>query len=402
MAIKGCILPWVHIHGDLEGHYKVCCFSEGASDCDTRYSLGTNKDPLLEVWNGEKYKNLRKSFLAGEIPEQCKLPCYDKEKLNTVSPRQISNKEWESYSYLQEKTSIDGELKSPPIYIDYRFGNTCNFRCRMCSQWASTSWFKESKELGWGEGVLFNEWDSNLFWDDFYKIHKYIKEIYFAGGEPLVLESHYKVLQFLIDNNKTDVHLTYNTNLSHLRFKDYDLLDLWSRFKKVSLYLSLDGIGTPSEYIRKGLNWNTWTNNLQKVMPYVANVAATVQVLNIYNIPHLVLWCRRKNLWIHGTTIVAPPHHDPRIFDEEEKAKISSYYKDFMLKYKNELSRHDINQMFDWLKFIRGTIPEVERHRKIFYRVTNQLDKLRNEKLIEAIPELTDWYKRLEKQYGSP
>ena len=56
---------------------------------------------------------------------------------------------FQDYAYLFDKTENDGSLKSPPIYLDFRFGNLCNFSCRICGSDASSSWVKEHKLMGW-------------------------------------------------------------------------------------------------------------------------------------------------------------------------------------------------------------------------------------------------------------
>ena len=67
MSIKGCILPWIHVHGNITGDYKVCCFSEGAAESE-KDTLGNHKEPINEVWNNDKYKKIRKNFLEGKVP----------------------------------------------------------------------------------------------------------------------------------------------------------------------------------------------------------------------------------------------------------------------------------------------------------------------------------------------
>ena len=78
------------------------------------------------------------------------------------------------------------------------------------------------------------------------------KEIYIAGGEPLVTEEHYLLLEWLIKNNATNVKLRYNTNFTKLRFKDYEVLPLWSHFKHIEILASIDAVDELGSYIRSG------------------------------------------------------------------------------------------------------------------------------------------------------
>ena len=222
---KICILPWVHQFGTLSGSYGLCCFSEYLG------TFGEGKSPL-EAFNDDYMKSTRLAMLAGEEVSPCKV-CYDWERSGVESPRQRMNKRFFKYTRLYDQTADDGSVKNPPIYIDFRFGNLCNFTCRMCGAISSSSWAREAKKHGYLEESAPNHYDhwtnNELFWKDIDKFKKYIKVIYFAGGEPFVQEGHYKLLEFLVKNECTDIELNYNTNLSYQRsLKSYDIEELWS------------------------------------------------------------------------------------------------------------------------------------------------------------------------------
>jgi organic radical activating enzyme len=388
MAIKGCILPWVHIHGNLTGNYKVCCFSEASNSSNN--ILGDKNTPLMDVWHGEPYKELRSKFLKGEIPEQCKNPCYDKESLGvTTSPRQNSNNTWKRYEYLQKTI-----LPESPIYLDFRFGNICNFRCRTCGPMASTSWIKEAKELfNHKDAKLLDNWTNNEYlWDAIDKIYPTIENIYFAGGEPLVLDGHYKMLEFLLSKNKTDIEIDYNTNLSILTYKNYDLLNLWKHFKKVNLWVSCDGHGKVGEYIRKELDWDLFNANIDKVKPNISNLSVVVSILSIYNLTDLILWANSKKLFIYGTTLVTPSYLSCQILPTNEKEKIIIHYKNFLQANKNILNPFYVNHIADWLRFMKGTPSNREELEIQFKKTTSLLDRNRNENFTSIVPELADWY----------
>lgn len=385
MAIKGCILPWIHMHGNMKGDYKVCCFAEPHSSI-----LGNKDQPLLDVWHGEAYRDIRQKFLNDEIPEQCKAPCYDKELLGvTTSPRQNSNHKWKRYEYLQKTIT-----PKSPIYLDFRFGNICNFRCRTCGPFASTSWIKEAKELFNNKNAkLLDKWTNNSYlWDAMDKIYPNLENIYFAGGEPLVLDGHYKMLEFLLSKNKTDIEINYNTNLSILKYKNYDLLDLWKKFKKVNLWISCDGHEKVGEYIRKELVWESFNSNIDKIKPYIENISVVVSVLNIYNLPDLILWANSKDISLYGTTLTNPSYLSCQILPDNEKEKVINHYRTFLQKNKKNLMPYYINHIFDWLRFMKGSPSNREELEKEFKIRTSILDRNRNENFTSVVPELADWY----------
>lgn len=388
MTIKGCILPWVHIHGDLKGNYKVCCFSSQSEK--EEYLLGSNKNTLMDVWHGTKYVDIRQKFLKGEIPEQCKKACYNKEDLGVEqNPKHNANTLWSKYEYLQNTLTPPA-----PIFIDIRFGNICNFRCRSCGSYASTSWIKESKLLfNDKEARIQDNWVNNdNLWKALEDIYPTIDTIYFAGGEPFVLEGHYKLLEFLISKNKTDITINYNTNLSILKYKDYDLPSIWEKFKSVNLWVSCDGYGKTAEYIRKELDWDHFNTNIYKVKPYIRTISSVIHIMSIYSMTDLISWANSKDITVFGTTLVTPDYLSCQILPLKEKKKILQHYKNYINANKEVLSTGQIHHILDWLRFLKGEVSNKKDLQTNFKSITSILDRNRNENFTSVVPELADWY----------
>ena len=80
-----------------------------------------------------------------------------------------------------------------------------------------------------------------------------LEEIYFAGGEPLIMEEHYRILKKLDERKMYHVRLKYNTNFSQMTFKKLDVMEIWNRFESVKIGASLDGMGKRGEYLRNCL-----------------------------------------------------------------------------------------------------------------------------------------------------
>ena len=140
--IKGCILPWIHLYGDVQGQYKLCCHIASPA-----YNMGSYQEPISSIFNNEKYKKIRTQMLSGNIPEMCKKTCYDIEDLGGESNRQQVNKRFGKFAKLQDYTNKDGSVNNNPIYLDIRFGNKCNFKCRICGPFASSAWFKDAQKI---------------------------------------------------------------------------------------------------------------------------------------------------------------------------------------------------------------------------------------------------------------
>jgi sulfatase maturation enzyme AslB (radical SAM superfamily) len=117
------------------------------------------------------------------------------------------------------------------------------------------SWYTEEEEL-YGKRnypkIMFAGRTETDMWEQLQPHIPYLEQIYFAGGEPLMMEEHYRILKELVKREMFDVKLIYNTNFSRLTLKDDNVLDYWKLFNNVSIGASLDGMGPRAEYIRKG------------------------------------------------------------------------------------------------------------------------------------------------------
>ena len=78
--IKGCILPWMHLFGTVDGKYKLCCH------IFTSDEVGNYTQPISTIFNNDEYKKTRLQMLKGEILSPCEKACYSKERLGgTIS-----------------------------------------------------------------------------------------------------------------------------------------------------------------------------------------------------------------------------------------------------------------------------------------------------------------------------
>jgi sulfatase maturation enzyme AslB (radical SAM superfamily) len=116
----------------------------------------------------------------------------------------------------------------------------------------------------------------------------YLEQVYFAGGEPLIMKEHYFMLEKLIEHGKTDIRLQYNTNFSELRFKDKHVFDYWRHFKNVSVGASLDASDERAELMRRGTNWSQTLLNRKRMLEEVPHVdfyiSATISAMNVLHV----------------------------------------------------------------------------------------------------------------------
>ena len=386
--MKGCILPWNHIFGSLSGKFHLCCHAEWEAQ---PLVLGDSTQSISDIWNGDPLKKVRKQFLNDEVPLVCKNVCYDREALGINSNRLSVNSRFKNQKYLQDNTLADGSLTTLPTYLDLRFGNLCNFKCRMCGPEASTSWYKDSKKSY--SKTIDHYTNNDVIWDDIPKIIPTLTDVYFAGGEPFIQDGHYKLLQLLIDSEYAkNIKLQYNSNLSYSKYKKFNLLDMWKNFKDVSVWPSIEGFKSHAEYSRKGLNWKTFENNVTHYRKHIKTFSSVINIFSIISMPELILWFKKQRLDYYGTILRHPSIYSITCLPKDTKSLINKKYKTFLQKYRI-FTKYDIKQIKDWLIFMNS---KDDSHLLTeFKKEQTRLDSLRNESFEKTFPEYASWYKNI-------
>jgi len=287
-----CMLPWVHMHAFPDGRAYPCCLS------DYWHPVGDlRKNSMEEVWNQAPYKTMRINMLNDKECKEC-TKCYEQEQHGAFSMRNDSNRNYGHHIEEVDATHADGTNPEFAIrYWDVRFSNLCNFRCRSCGPIFSSNWYNDHVKLynvrpdvlgRTMERVEYTTGDEDGMIAQMEEHIPYLEQVYFAGGEPLIMKEHYYLLEKLIEAGKTDVRIQYNTNFSELRYKDKHVFDYWKHFKNVSVGASLDASGSRAELMRKGTDWNQTVENRKLMMKEVPHVdfyvSSTVSSMNVLHV----------------------------------------------------------------------------------------------------------------------
>lgn len=234
----------------------------------------------IDFFNDQKLNKIRKQWSQNEWPKECKI-CQDNEEVGNYSRRQGSI-DWAKNHGLTKEQFNEVKL----LKLDYYTGNTCNLRCAICGPHDSISW---QKELGISkENRLINETSIKVNTDN-------IKWVHFNGGEPFLIDRHWKLLKSI--EHKDQVVINYNTNATILPKKE--LVDLWRQFKLVVIDFSIDDIGERFEYQRYPAKWDNVVENLFYLREHMpVNVMFAVNtalgILNYHNYPNLQKWFREN------------------------------------------------------------------------------------------------------------
>jgi organic radical activating enzyme len=158
---------------------------------------------------------------------------------------------------------------------------------------------KELKEqMSWDQKDFNNKWHENpAFWKEMYAQIPNLKQVYFAGGEPLLIKEHKLFLEEIIRQGYADkILVRYNTNGLLV---DDGIIELWTKFKKVKVGFSLDDVSDRNYYIRYPSDWATIEKNLHRLDNTPDNIhvsiATAIQILNIKTLPELAKWKISQN-----------------------------------------------------------------------------------------------------------
>jgi hypothetical protein len=375
-----CILPWVHLSTRPDGSMRVCCTANASSVGPTNDKthggmVGILKDEegrpnnlnntdFLTAWNSAYMKNVRKQMLNGETPPSC-LKCYKEEAAGHNSKRMWETAYWSQRVDVQDllnNTDEDGGVPPNLAYIDLRFGTKCQLACVMCSPHDSSGWIKDWKAIHpkiqnpalkettqWADkgsvnGSSYN-WHKNnpVFWKQFYEQIPTMQQIYFAGGESLIIEEHYEILEECIrQGHAKNLELRYNSNGVEWR---PDLFELWKEFKLVRFHYSVDSIYDMNDYIRYPSVWKR-TEEVFHILDKETSdnveitVACAVQALNVYYLPDFIKWklsqgFKKINMWPFGAGginyhfVYHPPHLNVKVLPKWFKEKTRKKYEEF-------------------------------------------------------------------------
>jgi len=397
-----CMLPWMHLHAYPDGRAYPCCFAFDP------YPVGDlNKNSMEEVFNGEKMKAMRLNMLNNKPSKECG-KCYEQERAGFFSLRLSSNKHFGHNIDLVDSTQADGSADFIIKYWDIRFSNLCNMACRSCGTWFSSNWYEDHKKLTGSPPphakIMRVGRSSDDMWEQMLSQFDHVEQFYFAGGEPLIMEEHYRILKELDRRKMYHVRLIYNTNFSKLTFKDMDVLKLWNKFDSVSVGASLDAEGARAELMRKGTVWEDAIKNRRRMMEISPKtdfyISATVGLINAFHVPDFHRsWIEQgliKPQDFNFNLLQYPIWQRMDIFPKEFKIKIEEKYNQHIewLKTRDPLTRatKGFQSAINWMN-----AKDNESKLNLFWENTLRYDGIRNEKTLDIFPELQELYNYYEK-----
>jgi len=283
-------------------------------------------------------------------------------------------------------------------YWDVRFSNICNLKCRSCGSIFSSRWYDDDVKL-WGKAlrprVQFAGRHDEDIWEQMQEHIPHLDQIYFAGGEPLIMEEHNRILKLLIAKGNTNVRLIYNTNLTELKYKGESVLDLWQHFPDICVAASLDDMGERASVIRSGTKWAEVEQNIRDLKTQCPHIdfmiSPTLSMMNIWNFT-------RFHRYMVESGFIEAKDFNLNILQGPEAYRIDILPMELKIKFKEDFENH-----IKWLEPLDSIGRAVGGYRGAiefmmatdnsnllckFWGLVDDLDWSRNERLIDVVPEL--------------
>lgn len=386
-----CHIPWSGIEARPNGTYKPCCvYKYTIKDAEGRELTTMNHD-IGQAQNSADMDRLRQEFKEGKRPEGCEA-CWKEEDVGKTSKRQHT---WlKSPEIGTVCVSKDVVL---PAYLDLKLGNICNLKCRICSPHSSSQMVADWAKLDpdnkdhWQQFNKTGMWPrkSNRLLDTLDDWLPHVRYLEITGGEPLMIQEQFAVLQRCIDlgvAGRIDVH--YNTNGT--QYPEEAVKHIWPHFKRVELAFSIDDIGKRFEYQRKNAKFDEVDQNIRKfrdsgLKNLSPQVCTTINFFNIMYIDELAKYVEdwAPDYW-HINILHWPVEFDVQRLDPVTKKQITEKLQSC------ELYKKEIAAAIAYLNNTPAHNPDITQLRRT--KVV-QMDQLRGENFKQIFPALNNLIK---------
>ena len=384
-----CIYPWIHLHAYPTGEAYPCCHSEMA------YPVGNCRTSTLEEIYRDKPMDQLRDNMLNEVKSPACNRCYEQEESGFFSGRRSANKHHGHHI----KRLEDTEFRM--TYWDIRFSNLCNLSCRSCGHIFSSSWYQDQAKLAGNDWKDRNQvlnyagCSETDMWEQLIPHLDYVEQIYFAGGEPLMMAEHYNILDELERRGRFDVRLIYNTNFTQIKLKDRTVFDYWKKFKSVSVGASLDDQHGRAEYIRKGTEWHKVIANRAEMIRVCPDVdfyiSPTLSIMNAWSLPDF------HRQWAE-TGLIRPQDLNVNILQDPAYLRIDiappKYKQQLLERYQEHLEwlrpRDSLQRATVGFESAVNYLQATDNTHLIeqFWAKTTELDTIRKENILNIIPEL--------------
>jgi organic radical activating enzyme len=430
-----CMAKWHHTTIYLQTGETHSCYhprphkiplDEIAIDPSALHNTGQKKMERLEMLNGEK-------------PSGCQY-CWNIESMGDdyVSDRKERNSTIYTPERFDEIKTGPWDQNINPEYIEISFGNECNFKCGYCHPKHSSSYHKEIKDFGPYTMVKNHRNDINWFkvyeeetnpyveawWKWWPEVSKTLNILRITGGEPLLQQSTWRLLDDLDKNPLPNLELNINSNfgvkpilIERLAERANNLVTS-KKIKDFKIFTSIDTWGKPAEYIRTGLNLESWEQNFETYMQKTSLPITFMITFNLLAVPNfqsllqkILQWRKRHNnifksreqrIRFDTPYLKEPLQYDMNILPKAEFMPymyknlefIKSNIYDRSTEYFTSLEYEKFRRVVDYMETTIYNDDKLQEGRKDFYNWFTEYDRRRGTDFVATFPELADFYNK--------
>lgn len=366
-----CVLPWTGFELEPNGNVKNCIIS-------TEKLGNIEQQDIQSILLGEKNASLKGQMIKDENPKNCS-GCYLQEKgrntMASISSRLYYTKEVAPYI---DKNLYNSVENFSLHHVDLRWTNHCNQACVYCGPEYSSKWAQEL-----GVKIKSNTDAKNRVKEYVFENIKQLKNVYLAGGEPLLMNENKVFLEKLLKENPK-VSIRVNTNLSSTRTGIFDLL---CKFKNVHWTISVETIKKEYEYVRYHGSWKDFLKNLKQIQQLDHKITFNMLYF-ILNYKSLFLTVDFfKQLGFHENSFVIGPLYQPEYLNILNLPNNMLDDIKNLLSLKIKTSEHYLKNSYEnILKYILDT--PWNKNIASFKKKILLLDSRRNQSAEDVFPEL--------------
>jgi organic radical activating enzyme len=394
--------------------------------------------------NTQKKKMEREQMQKGERPAGCEY-CWKIEDMHKGAvgdfAEPISDRVYKTVIYSDEDlahvhrtpASEDFDLQT----LEIAFDRTCQFACSYCNPAFSSTWVKDIKQHGaytnlvsdgrnhfthaHNSSQLYKFGETNPYVEAFHKwwesdLHRTLKELRITGGEPLMSAETWKLIEwFKTNKGKSKTRLAINSNLG----TDVDVDRLLNAIDgvEIDLYTSNEALGTQAEYIRDGLVWQDWANNVEKLLQSQKfrglHVMCTVNLLCLDSLAEFLdvvmnwkLEYGKDSINFSLNILRFPSFQSLTILPKNIRQDYASSLYAFSNRWGrgtnfdllHEFEQNQLDRLIDYVDVVQKPHEEamtqsiLQRDFKNFY---SQYDARRGKDFCSTFPSIADWYNTL-------
>ena len=425
-----CAAKWYNATIWLGSGQSTSCHHPPAHAIDTE-ALKTNPKA---IHNTPTKKLDRAMMQAGNRPKGCEY-CW---KIEDMGVDAVSDRVYKSKIYpieaLNEAYNTPSQEDVNLRTLEIAFDRTCQFACSYCNPAFSSTWVNDIKRNGPYESLvsdgrnhfthahdsaqLYRFGEVNPYSEAFFEwwetdLHKTLQELRITGGEPLMSGETWKLLDWFKQNKgKSTTRLAINSNLGV--DVDVDRLLDSVQGQQVDIYTSQESVTDQAEYIRDGLNYTAWLQNVQKLLDSkdirAVHCMCTINALCLDSLDKLLDQIvefkkvyGRERVSFTLNILRFPSFQSPLVLPEY----LLLYYRNrlivWMMAHQEQeyMHEHEINhlsRLIDYLERVDTPHSETFEMPKLhndFKQFHSQYDQRRNKDFIKTFPVLAKWYNDL-------